>query len=1022
MTKTEFKSPPSWKRAKKTRICEGCAFQNELCMLAGNYSPNATLTIVAEAPAPETIEAKHPFSDRESAVIQSIIKKIKVQHGLPVQYNAAYVVGAGHQRKPKKAVVEKCFPYLEEKLDEHRKYYAAYKPECENLHVIVTLGKTATQAFLPRLKSIKTARGKPFKTTVGAHEFIIMPTYGPLQLLYTPGLSRTIKRDIHKAWRLSRQTKLDDRASLEELTSEYVYPKTIEEVKKVCDEILTYTDPDKRPDPNEWPISVDIETNTLFPYAPDARVNVVSMAWDDGLATSILLDHPDVAYDPADAWPHVARVLASEKPKVFHNGRFDIQFLTHRLGYEVNNLWWDTMLAEHFLDEDKKGEYGLKVLAGHYTEEYAGYEKLLQEAFFEDEKKRRMSNLPEGQKTPDADLSWELMAFFPALKYEPAYLQVDEKKKPELKRELFELELEYLTAHAKNYKKRKTSARGKITRRCKKHKLKRPDTVDMLDFQRAGDNGFEHIPTPVLLRYAAVDADITRQIVRAQRQRMIRADIEGQKVFTSGKRVMADLYIPGTKSLSRMEYKGTRMNFELIAKYREEAKELEEKALKALRDLVCKPTFNPNSSNDLAEAIEYSLDLAHDDLQYTDEGSISVTKDWYSAMADKYEGTYTGEFMYYLKVYKAAAKTSTSFLTKFEEMAALDGRIHTRFNLNGTATGRLSSANPNLQNVPLYMCRFNPPAGIELAHPGMNIKAVFMPSTEDKVFFQLDIAAAEIRVLCAYARDEKLIKALRDGLDVHSFTASTIFDIPYEEFVAKKDIDPEIKLKRTATKRVVFGMIYGAGPYKIAEQIYGALAPEESAEFDAQVGFAKQVMRLLFDRFPGIQKYINATHRTVDQQGFVTTYFGRYRRFPLKNASWKLARQAERMAVNFKIQSSASDIVLSQLCEVEQHIHEIGGDLLLTVHDSVAGEIDRDKVPLMREFFDHYIVDRVVERFPWLPVPFKYDLEVGPSYGELVAYETLEQGRESVPDDMWPKINDYMSRAGLSFFDTQEVA
>jgi len=1016
MADTETISPPSWKRAKKAHSCVGCPFQRSQCMLSGLYNPNATLTIVAEAPAPDTMSARLPFQDREAAVIREIIRKVRVQHGLPVQYNAAYVVGAAHQRAPKKAIVTQCFPYLEEKLGEHRKYYDHFKPDCDNMHVIVTLGKTATQAFLPRMGSLKSARGKAIEITVGDRDFIIIPTYGPLQLLYTPGLSRTIKRDIHKAWRLSRQSSLDARAPLEELTAEYVYPKTLEEVEAVCTEILSYTDPDKRPDPDDWPIAVDIETNTLHPYQPDARVNVVSIAWDDGLATSILLDHPDVAYDTAQAWPHVAKVLASNKPKVFHNGRFDIQFLEHRLGHKVNNLWWDTMLAEHFLDEDKKGEYSLKVLAGHYTEEYAGYENILQQAFFDDELERRRADLPEGQTAPDCEQSWALMAFFPGLDYKPSFLQVDEDEDLELKKELFNLDKDYLNAHVNNYSKGKTSARGKINRRCDKHDLERPDTVDDLDFQRVGDNGFEHIPTPVLLRYAAVDADITRQIVRSQRQRMVLADVEEQTVFRDGKRTMTELYVPGTMALSRMEYKGTRMNIELIETYREEAAVLEDKALAALRQLICQPEFNPNSTNDLAQVVEYALDIPRGDLQYTDEGSISVTKDWYNAMATKFEGSYTGEFMYYLQVFKAAAKTRSSFLKKFVEMAKLDGRIHTRFNLNGTATGRLSSAGPNLQNVPLYMCRFQPPPGIELGHSGMNIKAAFVPSTDDKVFFQLDIAAAEIRVLCAYARDPKLIKALREGLDVHSFVTSEIFDISYDEVYANKDIDPEMKLKRTATKRVVFGMIYGAGPYKIAEQIYGALAPEDSDEFHKQVGFAKEVMSLLFDRFSGIQKYIDETHRTVDSRGFVTTYFGRYRRFPLKDTSWKLARRAERMAVNFKIQSTASDIVLSQLCEVEEHIHEIGGDLLLTVHDSVAGEIDRDRVPEMRAFFDHYIVERVKERFPWLPVPFKYDLEVGPSYGELVAYEVLEKGPDAVPDGMRPKIDDYMSRAGLTYF------
>jgi DNA polymerase-1 len=216
---------------------------------------------------------------------------------------------------------------------------------------------------------------------------------------------------------------------------------------------------------------------------------------------------------------------------------------------------------------------------------------------------------------------------------------------------------------------------------------------------------------------------------------------------------------------------------------------------------------------------------------------------------------------------------------------------------------------------------------------------------------------------------------------------------------------------------VVFGMIYGAGPYKIAEQIYNGLATDE-AEKEEQIRFAKSVMDMLFDRFPKIQEYIDSTVREVQAHNQVRTYFGRRRRFDLRKASWKEERACERKAVNFKIQSSASDIVLAQLCAVTEAIEEIGGEVLLTVHDSIAGEIDRDCVPLMRAFFDHHIVDEVLRKFSWLPVPFAYDLEVGPTYGELVAYDVLESREEDVAERVLKKVRPLMARAGLTFFGT----
>ena len=123
------------------------------------------------------------------------------------------------------------------------------------------------------------------------------------------------------------------------------------------------------------------------------------------------------------------------------------------------------------------------------------------------------------------------------------------------------------------------------------------------------------------------------------------------------------------------------------------------------------------------------------------------------------------------------------------------------------------------------------------------------------------------------------------------------------------------------------------------------------------------------------------------------------------------------MAVNFKIQSTASDIVLSQLCEIESNLHKIGGAAVLTVHDSVAGYIEVDRVKEMREFFDYYVVERVKERFPWLPVPFSYDLEVGSTYGDLIPYSTLEHGIDGVDDKDRHKVQDIMSKTGLAFFE-----
>jgi uracil-DNA glycosylase family 4 len=1008
--------PPAWKCDKKGDHCEGCSFLNQPCFLPGSFNPNATLTVVFEAPGLDIIDPRVGlFCEPAYRVVRKILDDMPTLPGTSVQYNMAYAVGAPHKGAPKKKVVVNCHPYLRQKLHASRQFFESRYPEQKRLHVVLTLGATATKALIPSTKSLKSVQGKAHRMNIDGYEYVVVPTFGPLSLLYQPGLTRVMKKDLTYAWRLSRQAELDPKIPIEMLTKNYVYASRPAEIMELAEHIVNYTNPEIQEDPKKWPIGLDIETNTLFPYQPDARVNVLSVSWDEGKAATIVLDHPDNEhYDPELSWRGVDWILQSAKPKMFHNGRFDLQFIQHRFGHEVRNILWDTLLAEHFIDEDKKGQYGLKVLTGYYVPEYRGYENMLQQQYFE--VNEETPGAAKGQTEPDSEKSWELAGFFPNLEYIPASSH-KYGLEHEQRIELFGFEHEYLMAHVAKNSKGKTSARGKIQRRCKKWEIPVPASVVDVDFSRAGDNGFEDIPLPILQQYAAVDADVTRQIAKRQ------LNVVGKrKEKNDCWRVMNNLYSPGTLTLSRMEFRGTRLDVERLATYEQAVEVLTAQALQAMRDYVCEADFNPASNDQLARVVMEVLVVDPIDYQWTETGALSVTKDWVTAMAKKYEGTSTGEFMYYLQVHRAAAKTASSFLSNFRKMAALDGRIHTRFNLNGTATGRLSSAGPNLQNVPMYMCRFTPPAGLTLGHPGMNIKALFIPTSDEYVYWQLDIAAAEIRVLCAYADDEKLIQALIDGLDIHSFIASNIFDIPYDVFVAQKDIDPEIKLKRTATKRVVFGIIYGAGPYTIAEQIYGTLAPEDTPEREAQISYANDVMDLIFERFPKIRKYISDTKEEVQAHGQVRTFFGRRRRFPLRKASWKDKARAQRMAVNFKIQSTASDIVLSQLCEVEQNLGELDGRVLLTVHDSMGGEIHRSQVPALRAYFDHYIVNRVKERFPWLPVPFSYDLEVGPNYGEMIAYEVLENGRDNVYESDKVKILKRMDQAGLTFFDELEAA
>jgi DNA polymerase-1 len=196
------------------------------------------------------------------------------------------------------------------------------------------------------------------------------------------------------------------------------------------------------------------------------------------------------------------------------------------------------------------------------------------------------------------------------------------------------------------------------------------------------------------------------------------------------------------------------------------------------------------------------------------------------------------------------------------------------------------------------------------------------------------------------------------------------------EALAETDPDYAKRLKklRKIVKRVVFGTLYGAYPKKIAN-IVGI--PEDQAA---------GIIRSLFKMFPTIEKYIEQTKEQVRYLGVVETFIGRRRRFDLKGMTRYMSSKAERQAVNFKIQSTSSDIVLGVLCDMMAPLEQdFRGRMLITVHDSVVFDLPKEYISQMPDFMHEYGVKRVAEQYPWLPVPFKWDVEVGPSYGELVS-------------------------------------
>lgn len=984
-----------WRQDTKSAPCRTCPRKEHVktCRIAGNFT-NGEITFVLDRPPSEAHQTFAGFRQTEQAwMLAEACEKAAEVLGEEFRWNYLFLTGADHT-STLKGVMNSCSAYMDSRLDILHKLL----PD-DHTHTLVPMGKDATGYFFPKEK-FSDIKSVPGVWASGNLRYQVVPTITIRTLFRSSGALDFLVGDIVTAIRAARESKEElPQDDPQELIKDYVFPQTDDELDDLAELIVNYTGKEGV-DPDDWPIAVDSETTGLEAWHDGQYPFCISVAWDDGKSTTVFWEHDEITYSQEAAIAFAKKVLSCPKPKIFHNAKFDYQMLELKQGFKIENIWWDTLLSAHFL-RPTAGAFALGKLMPVYAPRYAGYKQMIKKALRDQVIDRIQKNL--NQSEPDVNKSYKLAAFYPEYVYEPVCerpdVQADWDK--EDVDEIFELELEYIEAHIKGDKKAKSSARNRIRHRCKKHDIEYPDTISDRDFEKElnMEQGYKHVPFDVLKVYAAIDTDVTRQICKVMRKKAWEIGVTLHR-STSGafdkRQVLDDLeenmrneIIPLSEALGQAEYQGLRVDKKRLLSNKSELEERVNTTLKNMRNIVNLAELNPNSSSDMEHVVLNCLEIPTELVEYTDKSNqVSVTGGWVKKqIKNESHPEYVREFFQELRAYKTASK-ALDFMTQFEELSQRDGRIHTSFRQSGTRTARLSSADPNMQNVPLIMCKGDRPG-----HPGWNIKGVFVP--DDRILWQLDIASAEIRVLAAYSRDADLIYAIKEGLDFHSYTAAECFpEYTYEEIKAKKDTDPKIGQLRSATKRVVFGLIYGAGPYTIAVQIFGDLTNDPAIKQE-RIQFAQDTMDKVKKRFPGIMEYTEETEDHVQRFGYTRTFLGRYRRFDLRDRSFRARARALRQAVNFRIQSASACLVNRQLVEIHRHIEELGGSIQLTVHDSIGGSAPRESLPKMREFFDRHIVESVKENHKWLPVPFAYDLEIGPTYGEKITFKSYERYVES---------------------------
>ena len=362
--------------------------------------------------------------------------------------------------------------------------------------------------------------------------------------------------------------------------------------------------------------------------------------------------------------------------------------------------------------------------------------------------------------------------------------------------------------------------------------------------------------------------------------------------------LMRSLETPLIPVLARMEQAGVAIDPRAFQAFLDEVQAQLDDLDRSIR-VAAGRDFNPRSSQQLAEVLFDELELKPGGK--TPGGARSTS----SSVLEKLKGRH--EVVDLILDYRTLEKLRSTYLDPLPRLAEGDGRIHTTFNQLATATGRLSSSNPNLQNIPIR------------GEQGPRMRACFT-AAPGMALVSADYSQIELRVLAHFSEETALVEAFNQGEDIHSRTAALVFD------TAPGSVTPD---QRRSAKTINFGLIYGMGPQKLARDLGLKLAE------------AKEFIERYFERLPGLKTFFESVHERTGAQGYVTTLAGRRRLLPdISSRNNHLQSQAKRQAVNTLIQGSAADIIKLAMLEADAdaELARLEARLILQVHDELLLE------------------------------------------------------------------------------------
>jgi len=460
----------------------------------------------------------------------------------------------------------------------------------------------------------------------------------------------------------------------------------------------------------------------------------------------------------------------------------------------------------------------------------------------------------------------------------------------------------------------------------------KPQSIEELIGKKGKNQGsMRDVEVEKVTEYAGEDADITFQLKQVFEKELGNGEI--RKLFDQ-------VEMPLIPVLAAMEFEGINLDCETLAQF---SKELEVSLSELTKEITELATteFNIDSPKQLGQVLFEVLKI-DDKAKKTKTGQYSTSEETLAKLTEKHE------IVPKVLEYRSLKKLKSTYVDSLPDLVnPKTGHIHTNYMQTVAATGRLSSNSPNLQNIPIR------------TEKGREIRKAFIPRSKDYQILAADYSQIELRIIAALSGDEGMIEAFKNGIDIHSVTASKVFDVPLEE------VDRDMRSK---AKTVNFGIIYGISAFGLSQRIN---IPRKEA---------KVIIDNYFEKYPGIKTYMDKSIAFAKEHGYVETIMKRRRYLKDINGKNAIMRGfAERNAINAPIQGSAADVIKLAMINLQSELlqKDFKSKLLLQVHDELVFDVHKDEVEIIKP-----LIKEKMENAVELIVPLIVEMDIASNWLE----------------------------------------